>query len=72
MPQTKWQYFVLGYKLGANKKGNRTWMSMDDVSMPDSLNDLGDGGWELVNTIFIENSEETGGQEIMCFLKKPA
>jgi hypothetical protein len=72
MPQTNWQYFVLGYKLGTSKRGNRAWVSMDGQGISDSLADFGKDGWELVNTIFIENSEEAGGgQEIMCFFKKP-
>jgi hypothetical protein len=73
--QTKWQYFVLGYKLDANKRGNRVWMSVDggrSESISDSLKSFGEDGWELVNTIFLENSEETQGPEIMCFFKKPA
>ena len=76
MPQTKWKYFVQGYKLDANKRGNRVWMSIDAAgqseSITNTLKTFGDDGWELVNTIYLENSEETQGPEIMCFFKKPA
>jgi hypothetical protein len=72
MPQTKWKYVTLGYKLGTNDKGHRIWMSMDGQGISSSLADFGQDGWELVSTIFIEKSEEAGGaQEIQCFFKKP-
>jgi hypothetical protein len=75
MPQTTvWKHFVLGYKFGKSKGGNPCWMSDDpgaSESISDSIAAFGKDGWELVSTIYLPE-QASGGEEIMCFFKKPA
>jgi hypothetical protein len=75
MPQTTvWKHFVLGYKFSKNKSGNPCWMSDDpgaSESISDSIAAFGNDGWELVSTLYLP-SLASGGEEIMCFFKKPA
>ena len=35
------------------------------------LNAMGKDGWELVSSLYI-SQQASGGEEIMCFFKKPA
>ena len=76
MPETtRWNHFVLGYKMGKSKRtGHPCWMSDDpgdSESLSDSIASMGKDGWELVSSIYIPE-QASGGEEIMCFFKKPA
>jgi hypothetical protein len=75
MPQTHWNHFVLGYKMSTGKRGNPCWMTEDspDASeaISDSLVNMGKDGWELVSAVYLPQ-KASGGEEIMCFFKKPA
>jgi hypothetical protein len=65
----KWEYFVLGYTMGQGKHGP-CWMSMDNMSISDSLKDMGADGWELVSSCFVPRGDGNK-PEVMCFFKRP-
>ena len=65
-PFTKWEYHVLAIDVGLGFLGPK----LDIQLLGESLNRLGQEGWELVNTEDL-NRREGGSHELVLIFKRP-
>jgi hypothetical protein len=65
-PFTRWEYHVLAIGVGSGFTGPK----LDIQSLGESLNRLGEDGWELVSSEDM-NRREGGSQELVLIFKRP-